>query len=73
MCIVYRVKTFYYYQRTLQPNISRYSRENTVLRASLNPSTVHVIPNAVVADQFKPATEPLPLDTGKNVPFIFHA
>ncbi|KAF9517807.1 glycosyltransferase family 4 protein [Hydnum rufescens UP504] len=42
--------------------VSYTGRENTVLRGSLNPSTVHVIPNAVVADQFKPGTEPLPLD-----------
>ncbi|CEQ39130.1 SPOSA6832_00631, partial [Sporobolomyces salmonicolor] len=35
------------------------SKENTVLRGSLNPSIVHVIPNAVVAGQFRPA-EPVP-------------
>lgn len=33
------------------------SRENTVLRAALVPSTVYVIPNALIADQFQPATE----------------
>jgi hypothetical protein len=31
-----------------------FSKENTVLRASLNPQSVSVIPNAVVADDFKP-------------------
>ena len=35
------------------------SKENTVLRGALNPSIVHVIPNAVVASQFRPA-EPVP-------------
>lgn len=31
-----------------------YRKENTVLRGALNPSIVHVIPNAVVASHFKP-------------------
>ncbi|GAA5905769.1 hypothetical protein JCM5296_005732 [Sporobolomyces johnsonii] len=39
--------------------VSHTSKENTVLRGSLNPSIVHVIPNAVVAGQFRPA-EPVP-------------
>ncbi|EGN92502.1 glycosyltransferase family 4 protein [Serpula lacrymans var. lacrymans S7.3] len=55
--------------------VSHTGRENTVLRGQLfekseyDPSAlsvrqnVYVIPNALVADQFKPATEPLPLDT----------
>ena len=30
------------------------SRENTVLRARLYPETAYVIPNAIVADQFRP-------------------
>ena len=34
-------------------------KENTVLRGALNPSIVHVIPNAVVASHFRPA-EPTP-------------
>ncbi|OSX63554.1 glycosyltransferase family 4 protein [Postia placenta MAD-698-R-SB12] len=34
--------------------VSHTGRENTVLRARLLPQTVHVIPNALVADQFKP-------------------
>jgi phosphatidylinositol glycan class A protein len=38
------------------------SRENTVLRANLVPDIVHVIPNALVADQFQPASVPPPLD-----------
>lgn len=35
--------------------VSHTCKENTVLRASLDPSTVSVIPNAVVSDDFKPA------------------
>ncbi|OBZ77733.1 Phosphatidylinositol N-acetylglucosaminyltransferase gpi3 subunit [Grifola frondosa] len=35
--------------------VSHTGRENTVLRASLLPEDVHVIPNAIVANQFKPA------------------
>lgn len=37
-------------------------KENTVLRGALNPSIVHVIPNAVVVSQFKPVdpTPPIP-------------
>lgn len=31
-----------------------HSKENTVLRAALSPKSVSVIPNAVVASQFKP-------------------
>lgn len=30
-------------------------RENTVLRAQLDPNLVHVIPNALIADQFRPS------------------
>lgn len=33
------------------------SKENTVLRASLDPSMVSVIPNAVVADNFRPLSQ----------------
>ena len=33
-----------------------YSKENTVLRASMNPRMVSVIPNAVDADVFTPDT-----------------
>ncbi|KAL7340835.1 transferase [Rhodotorula toruloides] len=39
--------------------VSHTSKENTVLRGALNPSLVHVIPNAVVVSQFRPA-EPVP-------------
>lgn len=35
--------------------VSHTCKENTVLRASLNPSMVSVIPNAVVHEDFKPA------------------
>lgn len=38
--------------------VSNTSKENTVLRAALDPSTVHVIPNAILADQFKPRDHP---------------
>ncbi|KAM5532151.1 hypothetical protein V8D89_014176 [Ganoderma adspersum] len=38
--------------------VSHTGRENTVLRARLQPGVVHVIPNALVADQFKPAAVP---------------
>lgn len=34
--------------------LMRSSKENSVLRASLNPEIVYAIPNAVVADQFIP-------------------
>ena len=40
-------------------------RENTVLRARLQPSVVHVIPNALVAEQFKPPLKPPSGDTSK--------
>ena len=43
----------------LTPVAPARSKENTVLRGALNPSIVHVIPNAVVASQFRPA-EPVP-------------
>ncbi|GAA5907873.1 phosphatidylinositol N-acetylglucosaminyltransferase SPT14 [Sporobolomyces salmoneus] len=39
--------------------VSHTGKENTVLRGALDPSIVHVIPNAVVASQFRPA-EPIP-------------
>ena len=34
--------------------VSHTSKENTVLRGALDPSTVSVIPNAVVASEFSP-------------------
>ncbi|OLL26534.1 Phosphatidylinositol N-acetylglucosaminyltransferase gpi3 subunit [Neolecta irregularis DAH-3] len=34
--------------------VSHTCKENTVLRAALDPSTVSVIPNAVIADNFRP-------------------
>ncbi|EPS96892.1 hypothetical protein FOMPIDRAFT_127023 [Fomitopsis schrenkii] len=48
--------------------VSHTGRENTVLRAGLPPESVYVIPNALVADQFKPDLTPktahaLPLAT----------
>ena len=41
-------------------------RENTVLRSNMKPQDVYVIPNAIVADQFKPATAPPPTDNGSE-------
>ncbi|KAI0336722.1 transferase [Cubamyces sp. BRFM 1775] len=43
--------------------VSHTGRENTVLRARLMPNKIHVIPNALVAEQFKPAPKPPPGDT----------
>ena len=43
-----------------------FRRENTVLRSGVDPSITHVIPNAIIADQFKPSNEPLPRDSGKE-------
>ncbi|KAG9202384.1 Phosphatidylinositol N-acetylglucosaminyltransferase gpi3 subunit [Epicoccum nigrum] len=37
--------------------VSHTCKENTVLRASLDPSMVSVIPNAVVADNFRPLSQ----------------
>jgi hypothetical protein len=42
-------------------------RENTVLRANLDPRTVYVIPNAVIAEQFEPRTSLLPTDTSEQI------
>jgi phosphatidylinositol N-acetylglucosaminyltransferase subunit A len=39
--------------------VSHTGRENTVLRARLLPESTYVIPNAIVADQFRPASEEL--------------
>lgn len=41
--------------------VSHTCKENTVLRAALDPNTVSVIPNAVVSENFAPATIPIPL------------
>lgn len=41
--------------------VSHTCKENTVLRASLDPLMVSVIPNAVVADNFRPLTSTSPL------------
>ncbi|CCM01208.1 uncharacterized protein FIBRA_03256 [Fibroporia radiculosa] len=43
--------------------VSHTGRENTVLRAKLAPHTAYVIPNALVADQFRPAASMQPSDT----------
>jgi hypothetical protein len=38
------------------------SRENTVLRSNLPPKSVYVIPNAIVADHFRPPSSVPPTD-----------
>ncbi|KAF8581261.1 glycosyltransferase family 4 protein [Ramaria rubella] len=38
--------------------VSYTGRENTVLRAGIHPSIVHVIPNALIPEQFRPAEVP---------------
>ncbi|KAH7040041.1 uncharacterized protein B0I36DRAFT_357400 [Microdochium trichocladiopsis] len=43
--------------------VSHTSKENTVLRAALDPLMVSVIPNAVVSDNFKPLPRPDPATT----------
>ncbi|KAI0269418.1 transferase [Gloeopeniophorella convolvens] len=43
--------------------VSHIGRENTVLRAKLPPKSVYVIPNAIVADRFRPARSAPPTDT----------
>lgn len=42
--------------------VSHTCKENTVLRASLDPYSVSVIPNALVSSNFTPASEPPPLE-----------
>lgn len=44
---------------------SQQRRENTVLRARIHPKIVHVIPNALIADQFVPAPRQETGDTSK--------
>ena len=47
--------------RRASPNPEAHSKENTVLRASLNPRNVSVIPNAIVSNHFRPEpTAPRP-------------
>lgn len=48
--------------------VSHTGRENTVLRARMLPHMVYVIPNALVAEQFKPAPIRTPSETGMLVP-----
>ncbi|KAK7676349.1 hypothetical protein QCA50_020690 [Cerrena zonata] len=38
--------------------VSNTGRENTVLRARIPPQSVYVIPNALVAERFRPASDP---------------
>lgn len=42
------------YTRQVYINRINISKENTVLRAAIDPYYVSVIPNAIVADDFKP-------------------
>ncbi|KAK7413070.1 Phosphatidylinositol N-acetylglucosaminyltransferase GPI3 subunit [Neonectria punicea] len=46
--------------------VSHTCKENTVLRASLDPLMVSVIPNAVVADNFRPRDYPVSSPQGSN-------
>lgn len=43
------------------PTLTTFSKENTVLRASLDPLMVSVIPNAVVAENFRPLSSHSPI------------
>lgn len=45
----------------LTPPFDNLRKENTVLRGALNPSIVHVIPNAVVASHFRPTAPAKPV------------
>ncbi|KAG9057595.1 hypothetical protein FS842_005556 [Serendipita sp. 407] len=42
--------------------VSHTARENTILRANLDPRTSYVIPSAIIAEQFRPPSSPLPID-----------
>jgi len=42
--------------------VSNTSKENTVLRAALDPSNVHVIPNAILSEQFYPPSSEISTD-----------
>ncbi|KAI0205731.1 glycosyltransferase family 4 protein [Astrocystis sublimbata] len=48
--------------------VSNTCKENTVLRAALDPLMVSVIPNALVSDDFKPLPRPDP----SNLPYMQH-
>ena len=50
--------------------VSNTSKENTVLRAALDPTNVHVIPNAIISDQFRPREEPWTLLAGDPITVI---
>lgn len=55
MCEQHQVRPCYLEEeKSSHPIDAHYSKENTVLRASLDPLMVSVIPNAVVADNFRP-------------------
>jgi len=47
--------------------VSHTGRENTVLRARIHPKIVHVIPNALIADQFIPAPQQ---ETGDTITIV---
>lgn len=57
----YRVRHLLHTCVRVPLTLFRYRKENTVLRGALNPSIVHVIPNAVVASHFKPADPQPPI------------
>jgi hypothetical protein len=46
------------------------SKENTVLRAAIDPSQVSVIPNAVVASEFTPDPSQRPKDKSNTFPLF---
>lgn len=50
--------------------VSNTSKENTVLRAALDPSNVHVIPNAIISDQFKPRDDPWLPESGNPITIV---
>lgn len=48
--------------------VSHTSKENTTLRASLNPRIISVIPNAIVSSEFTPDDDYKPKDRGETQP-----
>ena len=55
-------------QTKVDTNLQPLRRENTVLRSGLPPESVYVIPNALVADQFKPDLTPKNTSEGRVLP-----
>src|SRR5712691_7754008 len=64
MCVVYRVRAqFPSFLFGSSIFLGPPRRENTVLRSNLPPTSVYVIPNAIVADHFHPPSSRPPTDT----------